>query len=122
MAGLLANTELLRKILVGFVRDEVRKVGVARVVLGLSGGVDSSVAAVLIHQAGSLARSTDPGMSDRTTGEVAKGKNFLHTYNCGDSRFRRRRIERCIFGTLFYTPLFLENKLLQGSFIIFEST
>ena len=45
------NTALLRKILVAFVRDEVRKVGVERVVLGLSGGVDSSLSAFLAAEA-----------------------------------------------------------------------
>ena len=45
------NTSLLRRILVAFVRDEVRKVGVERVVLGLSGGVDSSLAAFLAAEA-----------------------------------------------------------------------
>jgi NAD+ synthase len=46
-----ANTALLRRILVSFVRDEVRKVGLERVVLGLSGGVDSSLAAFLAAEA-----------------------------------------------------------------------
>jgi len=45
------NTGLLRRILVAFIRDEVRKVGVDRVVLGLSGGVDSSLAAFLAAEA-----------------------------------------------------------------------
>lgn len=45
------NTRLLRRILVAFVRDEVRKVGLERVVVGLSGGVDSSLAALLSAEA-----------------------------------------------------------------------
>jgi NAD+ synthase len=45
------NTALLRKILVAFIRDEVRKVGIERVVLGLSGGVDSSLSAFLAAEA-----------------------------------------------------------------------
>jgi NAD+ synthase len=45
------NTPVLRRILVAFIRNEVRKVGVERVVLGLSGGVDSSLAAVLAAEA-----------------------------------------------------------------------
>jgi NAD+ synthase len=45
------NTPLLRKILVAFIRDEVRKVGLERVVVGLSGGVDSSLAAFLAAEA-----------------------------------------------------------------------
>ncbi len=45
------NAELLRKILVAFIRNEVEKVGVRRVVLGLSGGVDSSLSAMLAAEA-----------------------------------------------------------------------
>ena len=45
------NTALLRKILVAFIRDEVRKVGIERVVIGLSGGVDSSLSAFLAAEA-----------------------------------------------------------------------
>ena len=51
MAGLIANTELLRKLLVGFVKDEVRKVGVSKVVLGLSGGIDSALVAFIAAEA-----------------------------------------------------------------------
>ena len=45
------NAPVLRRILVAFIRNEVRKVGVERVVLGLSGGVDSSLAAFLAAEA-----------------------------------------------------------------------
>jgi NAD+ synthase len=45
------NTGVLRRILVAFIRNEVRKVGVERVVLGLSGGVDSALAAFLAAEA-----------------------------------------------------------------------
>lgn len=51
MAGLTANTELLRQILVGFVRDEVRKVGVRKAVLGLSGGIDSALVVFIAAEA-----------------------------------------------------------------------
>ncbi|GFE60532.1 NAD+ synthase [Geobacter sp. AOG2] len=51
MAGLVANTELLRTILVGFVRDEVHKVGVRKAVLGLSGGIDSALVAFIAAEA-----------------------------------------------------------------------
>jgi len=51
MAGLIANTELLRKILVGFVRDEVHKVGVKQAVLGLSGGIDSALVVFIAAEA-----------------------------------------------------------------------
>jgi NAD+ synthase len=45
------NPELVRRILLGFIRNEVRKVGFERVVLGLSGGVDSSLVATLAAEA-----------------------------------------------------------------------
>src|SRR5260370_7034687 len=45
------NPELVRGILVGFIRNEVRKVGFERVVLGLSGGVASSPVAPLATEA-----------------------------------------------------------------------
>lgn len=51
MAGLTANTELLRTILVGFLRDEVHKVGVGKAVLGLSGGIDSALVAFIAAEA-----------------------------------------------------------------------
>jgi NAD+ synthase len=41
------NPALVERILIGFIQDEVRKVGFQRVVIGLSGGVDSSLAATL---------------------------------------------------------------------------
>lgn len=44
---LVINPELVKGILIGFIRNEVRKVGFERVVLGLSGGVDSSLVATL---------------------------------------------------------------------------
>ena len=45
------NAPLLRRIIVAFIADEVRKVGVERVVVGLSGGVDSSLSAFLAAEA-----------------------------------------------------------------------
>jgi NAD+ synthase len=51
MGALTVNTSLLRKILVGFVRDEVTKVGVRKGVLGLSGGIDSALVAYIAAEA-----------------------------------------------------------------------
>jgi NAD+ synthase len=45
------NAPLLRQILVGFIRNEVRKTGLARIVVGLSGGVDSALSAMLAAEA-----------------------------------------------------------------------
>jgi len=50
-APLQVNGELVRRILVGFIRNEVRKVGFERVLLGLSGGVDSSLVVTLAAEA-----------------------------------------------------------------------
>lgn len=51
MGALNVNTALLRQILVGFVRDEVTKVGLHRGVLGLSGGIDSALVAFIAAEA-----------------------------------------------------------------------
>ena len=45
------NAPLIRRILVAFIRNEVRKVGLERVVVGLSGGVDSSLSTMLAAEA-----------------------------------------------------------------------
>ncbi len=45
------NVELLKRILTLFIRNEVKKVGLHRVVVGLSGGVDSSLSAMLAAEA-----------------------------------------------------------------------
>ncbi len=45
------NVELLRSILISFIRNEVQKVGVDRVVVGLSGGFESSLSAKLAAEA-----------------------------------------------------------------------
>ena len=45
------NPPLLRRILTAFIANEVRKVGVERVVVGLSGGVDSALSAMLAAEA-----------------------------------------------------------------------
>ena len=45
------NAPLLREILTGFIRNEVQKTGMNRVVVGLSGGVDSALSAMLAAEA-----------------------------------------------------------------------
>ena len=45
------NVGFLKPVLVSFIRNEVRKIGVERVVVGLSGGVDSSLSALLAAEA-----------------------------------------------------------------------
>jgi NAD+ synthase len=45
------NTSLLRELLTGFIRNEVHKTGLTRAVVGLSGGVDSALSAMLAAEA-----------------------------------------------------------------------
>ena len=49
--ALSVDTAVVERILVGFLREEVRKVGFERVVLGLSGGIDSALSAALAQKA-----------------------------------------------------------------------
>lgn len=49
--GLRINTDLARQILTGFIKSETSRVGYNRVVLGLSGGIDSAVACYLAAEA-----------------------------------------------------------------------
>jgi NAD+ synthase len=51
MLNLQLNCETVRKVLTGFIDNEVRKAGFHRVVVGLSGGVDSSLSAYLAAEA-----------------------------------------------------------------------
>lgn len=50
-APLAINTDLARKIIVGFIRDAVTKVGFSKAVIGLSGGIDSALSAFLAVEA-----------------------------------------------------------------------
>jgi NAD+ synthase len=50
-ARMAINTDIARKMLVGFIRDEIAKVGLKRCVLGLSGGIDSALSAYLSAEA-----------------------------------------------------------------------
>jgi NAD+ synthase len=49
--GLRINAKLVRRILVGFLTEEVHKVGLKKAVLGLSGGIDSALVAHLAAEA-----------------------------------------------------------------------
>jgi NAD+ synthase len=45
------NPDIARKMLVGFIRDEIAKTGLHRAVIGLSGGIDSALSATLAAEA-----------------------------------------------------------------------
>ncbi|MBI2000666.1 MAG: NAD+ synthase [candidate division NC10 bacterium] len=51
MLDLRLNCDTVRRVLTGFIDNEVRKAGFERVVVGLSGGVDSSLSAFLAAEA-----------------------------------------------------------------------
>jgi NAD+ synthase len=51
MDNLLINTDLIRRILVGMIRDETQRAGFSRAVQGISGGVDSALVAFLTAEA-----------------------------------------------------------------------
>src|SRR5574340_151584 len=68
------NPPHLRRILTKFVRNEVCKVGVDRVVVGLSGGVDSAVSAMLAAEALGPANVLAIKMPYRTSSE----ESLLH--------------------------------------------
>lgn len=50
-ADLSLNTAIVRKLLVDFIRDEIRNAGFTQGIIGLSGGIDSTVAAYLAAEA-----------------------------------------------------------------------
>src|ERR671923_3064324 len=51
LAPMQLNTALARKMIVDFIRTEITRVGFARGVIGLSGGVDSALVAFLAVEA-----------------------------------------------------------------------
>jgi NAD+ synthase len=45
------NTDLARRVLTGFIRDQIEKAGLKRAIIGLSGGIDSALSAYLSAEA-----------------------------------------------------------------------
>jgi NAD+ synthase len=45
------NTDIARQMIVGFIKDEIEKIGMKRAVIGLSGGIDSALSAYLSAEA-----------------------------------------------------------------------
>lgn len=65
------NAKLAQRLLVDFVADEVKKTGAERVVLGLSGGVDSALAAGIAAAALGAANVVGVKMPYRTSSEAS---------------------------------------------------
>lgn len=70
-AELAINLPLVRSILVGFLRNEITRVGFSRVVLGLSGGVDSALVAALAVEALGSANVTGVSMPYRQSNPLS---------------------------------------------------
>jgi NAD+ synthase len=51
VVDLTINTDVARRILIGFIRSEVTRVGFSRAVIGLSGGIDSALSCALAVEA-----------------------------------------------------------------------
>lgn len=51
IARLEINTDIARKMLTGFIKDQIEKIGMKRAVIGLSGGLDSALSAFLSAEA-----------------------------------------------------------------------
>ncbi len=77
------NVELLRSILVSFIRNEVQKVGVDRVVVGLSGGVDSSLSAMLAAEALGPSHVLGIPMPYRSSSSESQDHAELVVQECG---------------------------------------
>ncbi len=73
MEDLRINPELVTRILTGFIADEVRKIGFERVILGLSGGIDSALVAYLSARALGAANVTVLMMPYRTSSPDSRG-------------------------------------------------
>ncbi len=67
------NTDLARRVIVGFIRDALGKAGFSRAVIGLSGGLDSSVVAYLTAEALGPANVLAVMMPYRTSNPESEG-------------------------------------------------
>ena len=84
------DTELAERVLERFLRDETRRAGFSRLVIGLSGGIDSAVAALLAAGAPAKAATGDARESQPARLELARlvaahGGFAVHVVPIGDA-------------------------------------
>ncbi|MBI5300922.1 MAG: NAD+ synthase [Chloroflexi bacterium] len=77
------NTTLARKIIVRFIREEITRVGFARGVIGLSGGIDSSLSAYLAVEALGAANVLGVLMPYRTSDPQSRADGELVAQQLG---------------------------------------
>ncbi|MBA3959113.1 MAG: NAD(+) synthetase, partial [Chloroflexi bacterium] len=66
------DTDVARRIIVGFIREQLRQTGFERLVLGLSGGIDSALVAYLAAEAIGAQRLLCVLMPYRTSSEASR--------------------------------------------------
>ncbi|MBI2180496.1 MAG: NAD+ synthase, partial [Deltaproteobacteria bacterium] len=118
------NTKLLREILVAFIRNEVEKTGLKRVVVGLSGGVDSSLSAMLAAEAlgpkNVMAimmpyKSSNPeSRADAETVIEKSGVHYFERFPDADARRRGNKMARERM-TILYDHSARWNALVLGT-------
>ncbi|RMF86522.1 MAG: NAD+ synthase [Nitrospinota bacterium] len=77
------NPQVLKPLLIHFIQNEVRKVGFSRVVIGLSGGIDSSLSAYLAAEALGPENVTGILMPYKTSSPESMAHARLVVHNLG---------------------------------------
>jgi NAD+ synthase len=72
-AELAIDTDVARRVITGFVRDQLRQAGFERAVVGLSGGIDSALVAYLVAEAIGAERLLAVLMPYRTSASASRG-------------------------------------------------
>jgi NAD+ synthase len=67
------DTDVARRVIAGFIRSQLRQAGFERVVLGLSGGIDSALVAFLVAEAIGAERALAVMLPYRTSSAASRG-------------------------------------------------